>query len=235
MPKLRDGSKVRDARLTRIAQFDEKSRKFPIRKLLKGKEPRSRLWGCDLVLDQGEEGACVGAACTHELIAKPKPVRGLNMRFAREQVYWEAQKLDEWDGGSYPGAKPQYEGTSVLCGVKVLQKLGYIEEYRWSFSLDDLALAVGHVGPAILGLVWYDGMFEPHSCGYLHATGKASGGHAILCRGVNVKERYFVLHNSWGSKWGNGGTAKVSFADMAKLLKEEGEAVVPLVRRLLPR
>jgi len=175
----------------------------------------------------------VGASCAHELIAKPKPVRGITMKFAREQVYWEAQKIDPWPGGSYPGASPVYGGTSVLCGVKVLQKLGYIKEYRWSFSLSDLILAVGHIGPAILGLVWYEGMFEPHSCGYLHIGGKVSGGHAILCRGVNVKEGYFLLHNSWGAKWGKEGTAKVSFEEMQRLLKEEGEAVVPLVRALV--
>lgn len=231
MPKLRDGSKVRDLRLARLKQFDERSRKYPVRKLVKDLERRNRLWGCEIVLDQGEEGACVGAACTHELIARPKPIRGLDMRFARERIYWEAQKIDEWPGGSYPEAKPRYEGTSVLSGVKVLQRLGYIGEYRWSFALDDLVLAVGHLGPAILGLVWYDSMFEPHSCGYLHVAGKPSGGHAILCRGVNVTERYFVLHNSWGRKWGRDGTAKVSFDEMERLLAEEGEAVVPLVRK----
>jgi hypothetical protein len=230
--KLRDGTKVTDARLARLKQFDERSRKYPVRKLVSGQVPRSRTWGCDQVLDQGQEGACVGAACTHELIAKPKPVKGLNMKFAREQVYWEAQKNDPWNGGSYPGAKPVYEGTSTICGVKVLQKLGYIKEYRWSFSLNDLILAVGHIGPAVLGLNWYEGMFEPHSCGYLHVTGDLSGGHAILCRGVNVKAGYFLLHNSWGPKWGNNGTAKITFAEMDRLLKEEGEAVVPLVRTL---
>jgi C1A family cysteine protease len=175
----------------------------------------------------------VGFSCAHELIAKPKPVKGITAKFAREQVYWEAQKLDDWEGGSYPGASPKYEGTSTLCGVKALQKLGYIKEYRWSFSLEDLILAVGHIGPAILGLNWYEGMFEPHSCGYLHVTGKLSGGHAILCRGVNVKEGYFLLHNSWGKDWGDNGTAKVSFEEMRRLLKEEGEAVVPLVRSLV--
>ncbi len=228
--KLRDGSKVSDKRLARLVHFDKRSKKFPIRKLVAGQKPRTYTWGCDTVLDQGTEGACVGASCTHELIAKPKPIKGLNMKFAREQVYWEAQKIDDWAGGSYPGAKPSYEGTSVLCGVKVLQKLGYIQEYRWSFSMDDLILAVGHVGPAILGVNWYEGMFEPSSCGCLHVTGQLSGGHAILCRGVNVKEKTFLLHNSWGKAWGNNGTAKVTFEEMDRLIHESGEACIPLVR-----
>ena len=232
--KLRDGSKVADERLTRLVHFDERSRNYPVRKLLAKdqKQPRKRTWRCLQVLDQGVEGACVGAACTHELIARPKEVKGLNMKFARERVYWEAQKLDPWEGGAYPGAKPKYEGTSVLAGVKVLQQMGYVKEYRWAFGIDDLILAVSHIGPVVLGVVWYEGMFEPHSCGYLHITGKLSGGHAILCNGINPKEEYFTLHNSWGPKWGNTGEAKISFEEMRRLLKEDGEAVVPVVRAI---
>lgn len=227
---LKDASTVLDRRLARLKHFDERSRKYPVRRLVTGQTPRSRTWACSKVLDQGQEGACVGAACGHELIAAPKAVPDITMAWARENIYWEAQKIDPWVGGSYPDASPQYEGTSVLCGIKVLQRLGYIKEYRWSFSVSDLILAVGYVGPVVLGLNWYAGMFEPHDCGYLHVSGELSGGHAILCRGVNVKDRYFLLHNSWGKSWGNDGTAKISFDEMKRLLDEDGEAVVPVVR-----
>ena len=193
--KLRDGLKVRDGRLARIKLFDKKSRAFPIQAAVSGKEPRSYLWPCNTWLDQGTEGACVGFSLAHELIAKPAVVKGIDAKFAREKIYWEAQKIDPWEGGSYPGAKPKYEGTAVLAGVKVLQKLGYIEEYRWAFGLEDLILAVGHCGPAVLGIPWYEGMFDAQSCGQLHIGGEVAGGHAILCKGVNVKRKTFTLHN----------------------------------------
>lgn len=232
MVKLRDGSEVADPRLARIVQFDERSRQYPVRTTTpRGKKPRSYTWRCCEHFDQGSEGACVGFACTHELVARPAEVRHLSGDFARENVYWEAQKIDPWDGGSYPGASPRYEGTSVLAGVKVLKKLGYIDSYRWAFSLDELVMAVGYCGPAILGLPWYDGMFDPHSCGYLHVEGSMVGGHAILCKGVNVGDRTFTLHNSWGGTWGSGGDALVSWDEMDRLLHERGEAVVPMGRR----
>jgi len=232
MKKLRDGSKVQDARLARLKLFDKKSRKYPIRAAVEGKKPRSYLWACTKWLDQGTEGACVGFSLAHELIAKPSPVQGITAKFAIEQIYWEAQKADPWDGGSYPGAKPRYEGTAVLEGVKAVQRLGYIQEYRWAFGLDDLILAVGHCGPAILGIAWYEGMFDVHSCGQLHIGGEVSGGHAILCNGVDVKNKTFNLHNSWGPKWGVAGDAKISWVEMDRLLHEEGEACIPLRRRL---
>jgi hypothetical protein len=232
--KLRDGSEVADKRLARLVHFDKRSRKFPIRKTIAAKKPRSYSWSCGKHLNQGSEGACVGFSCTHELVARPSVVKSVTEKFAREQVYWEAQKIDPWEGGSYPGAKPRYEGTAVLAGVKILQQLGYIKEYRWAFGLDDLVMAVGYKGPAILGLNWYESMFEPHTCGYLHVSGEVAGGHAILCKAVNVPERYFVLHNSWGPAWGRDGDARISWDEMDRLLHEEGEAVVPLVRKSSP-
>lgn len=543
--KLRDGSEVADKRLARLVLFDKRSRKFPIRKTITAKKPRSFTWSCGKHLNQGVEGACVGFSCTHELIARPASVSGLAEKFAREQIYWEAQKIDPWEGGcvdeettcltmrgwlgpealnpgdeilgfdmslgqtrwatvervhryhmpyriwskrgialavtddhkwvvrsrvdggpyslvqttelksqhqfprsvpcadlpvdptvsndfveligwvmtegyyrhdsrhgtaveiyqktyeedvaalmdrlrvtstwvdkrtgcrtwsitgnlahqireaaperapslcwlrsltleqldllieisvhgdgseelpcdnrqgrqtflqkegiildswlaacvlagrpisrkgnkmgskknvdnwslrissgfvdvrgmemspylvgdvwcpqstlgtfvarransifitgnSYPGAKPRYEGTAVLAGMKILQQLGYIKEYRWAFGLDDLVMAVGYKGPVVLGLNWYESMFEPHACGYLHVSGDVAGGHVILCKAVNVPERYFVLHNSWGSEWGRGGDARISWEEMDRLLHEDGEAVVPVGRR----
>lgn len=230
---LRNGAVVQDARLNRLVQFDEKSRNFPIRAVLDASaKPRSYTWSCGVHLDQGVDGACVGFSMTHELSAKPKVISGLDAKFAKEKVYWEAQKIDEWSGGSYPGASPVYEGTSVLAGIKVLKKLGYVSEYRWAFGLNDLVLAVGHAGPAVLGLPWYDGMFDVHSCGHIHVTGAVAGGHAILCKGVNVKNKTFTLHNSWGSAWGNGGDALISWDEMDRLLHEQGEAVIPTVRAI---
>jgi hypothetical protein len=233
MPTLRDGSTVEDARFARIVQFDEQSRNYPVRATLDPSlSPRSYTWSCGEHLDQGAEGACVGFSLTHELIARPKVVTGVDAKFAREQIYWEAQRIDPWEGGSYPGAAPVYEGTSVLAGIKVLRALGYIKEYRWCFGLDDLVMAVGYKGPAILGVAWYDGMFDPHSCGHLHVTGSRIGGHAIMCKGVSVKNRTFTLHNSWGPAWGNGGDALISWDEMERLLHESGEAVIPLSRTL---
>lgn len=232
MAILKNGTYVDDPRLSRIPQFDERSRAFPIRAAFKGiTPPRSYTWRCDTYLDQGQEGACVGFSMVHELIARPVCI-DKDAQFAREGVYWEAQKIDPWEGGAYPGASPRYEGTSVLAGVKILKRLGFIEEYRWCFSLHDLVLAVGYRGPAILGINWYEGMFDTFPCGHIHVSGQVAGGHAILCKGVSVSRKTFTLHNSWGIAWGNGGDAYITWEEMERLLNEQGEAVIPLRRGL---
>ena len=234
---LKNGRVAKDPRLGRIPQFDPQSKLFSVSKLfaLVGQSPRSYTWDCPIVLDQGQEGSCVGHGIAHELAARPAPVRGMTHQFARERIYWEAQKIDEWAGGSYPGASPVYEGTSVLAGVKVAKKLGYFDRYHWALSFDDFVLGVGYQGPSVIGVNWWSGMFEPDAQGFLHRTGSIEGGHCILVVGVSINEQAFTVHNSWGESWGRRGRAKISFADMRALLSDEGEACFFDGRHTVPK
>lgn len=232
--KLRDNSTTSDQRLNRLVSFDERSKAFPVRGVISKAEqrkPRSRRWSISKVLDQGKEGACVGFAFSHDLIATPCPYPEIDDTFAKQTIYWEAQRIDEWEGGSYPDATPISEGTAVLAGVKVAQKLGYYREYRWAFGVDDLVLALGYVGPAVIGVNWYNGMYATESDGFISPSGGIEGGHAILVRGVDVKQQYFTLVNSWGKDWGTNGDCKLTYKAMARLLSEDGEACVPSRRR----
>lgn len=120
-----------------------------------------------------------------------------------------------------------YEGTSVLAGLKAGMERGWYQEFRWAFSLNDLILGVGHHGPAVLGVNWYDSLFNPDPDGMLHVSGNIAGGHSLLAVGVSIPRRKFRLHNSWGKSWGLLGDAFISFGDMERLLLEQGEAAFP--------
>lgn len=232
MIELRGGNTTEDRRLDRLVSFDERSRRYPIRSIVPEIGPkRGRTWFCDTVLDQGAEGACVGFACSHELICQPQVCKSVDGKFARERIYFEAQKEDEWEGGAYPGARPFYEGTSVLAGVKQLKKLGLIDEYRWAFSLEELIRGLYYEGPAILGVNWYEGMSETDRNGHIHKRGELRGGHAILARGFSKVYRRVKLHNSWGRSWGVDGWCWISFDDLAALLAENGEVCFPIGRK----
>ena len=210
--------------LDRAVEFDERSRAFPARTLVAARAPRSFTWRCDVTLDQGREGACVGFGWAHEAAARPKPVRGLTAADALA-VFRRSQELDQW-------APAAHDGSSVLAGAKAGTERGWYGEYRWAFGEPDLALAVGWAGPAVLGLNWYEGMFEPGPDGFLRRAGALAGGHCLLCVGYSVRRAAYRLHNSWGPGWGEGGRAWLTAADMATLLAEDGEACVPVVRRV---
>jgi hypothetical protein len=206
----------------RIVKFDQESRSYPIRSLVADKKPRSYTWRCLVNLDQGREGACTGFAVAHEAAAMPCEVTGINSAVAKA-VYQRAKELDEWPGENY-------EGSSVLAAIKAGLERGWYLEYRWAFGEEDLCLAVGYKGPAVLGINWYEGMGEPDHNGIIEPTGRILGGHAILCRGYSIKTKMYRLHNSWGRGWGVYGDCFISARHMAKLLEEQGEACIPVMR-----
>lgn len=211
-----------DRTLDRVPRFDDRSRRFTIREVVGDRPLRGRGWQVPARLDQGSEGACVGFGWAHELSAVPVKAQVDNR--SALLIYHAAQKIDEWEGESY-------SGTSVLAGAKVIQSLGHIGEYRWAFGLNDVLLALAYEGPVVLGLNWYTGMFEPDIKGLIHVTGDLEGGHCILAYGVSVAARTVQLHNSWGASWGLDGRCKITWEDLDRLLQEQGEACVPMLRK----
>ena len=217
--------------LDRIPEFDERSRAFPVRALLATapRQKRSYTWRCFDTLDQGALGMCVGCAWTAELAARPSEVRGLSIITAKA-IYLDAQHLDHWPGNSY-------EGTSVLAGVKAAQALhpGKISSYRWCFGIEDVLQTLSWLGPVVLGINWYQGMFTPDQDHVIKPTGGLAGGHAILANGINVRRKLVRLHNSWGRGWGLNGECFISFSDLERLLYEQGEACVAVGRSIEKR
>lgn len=254
---LKGGFTSHDRRLDRLVQFDVRSRGFGIMAAiepLEARNLRSYTWSVAGWLDQGTEGECVQYAICHELLARPVAVEPLTVAavLTSKQIYHPAQHDDYWDG-CYLGPRcpiepsnEQYEGTSVLAGIKAAAKLGFFGEYRWAFGVHELCAAVGYKGPAVIGVNWYTGMFNTDSDGFIHKTGRVEGGHAIIVYSIrcvwkagatgrtfgdlDLDKSYFVLRNSWGRGWGKDGNCKVSVRMMAELLAEDGECCIPVVR-----
>jgi hypothetical protein len=220
--------------LCRFAWFDDESRRYPVGELLDANQPlKSKTWRCTTYLDQERQGACTGFAVAHGLAAEPFAVRsGIDATFARDTVYGRAQELDPFAGGVYPGTRHTMPGGTILAAAKVLIELGLIAEYRWAFSVDDVVRTISQLGPVVLGIPWYEGMSGPACCGMLHPTGRRKGAHAILARGIDVRRKTILLHNSWGRDWGTRGTALLHWNDLAFLLdrSKQAEACV-LIKR----
>lgn len=198
---------------------DDRSRKFPVSAILDTHIPRSYTWRCDVHMDQGREGACVGFGTAHEIAARPK-VHPVTEILARA-IYTEAKKIDEWPGENY-------DGTSVLAGMKIAQRMGFYGGYRWAFTLNDALTAISRHGPAVIGVWWHEGMVFPDKDGLIRPTGSKVGGHCILVKGVSVTKKLIRLHNSWGPFWGAGGDAYMSWDDFGALLDDDGECAIPV-------
>lgn len=116
--------------------------------------------------NQGVEGRCVEFAVLRALSLFNRQRYDISSRWH----YHTAQRMDEWAGGSYPGAVPQYEGTSVRAGLEVVRQFGAIKSrwrgrpiapevaparvspgegiavYRWARSWDDVRAVLGVPG-----------------------------------------------------------------------------------------
>lgn len=219
---------ILDPRLGRRRQDDPRSLDFPIMALLQREAyriPRSKIWECKTVLDQGNEGSCVGHGFAHELISRPYPQRRVKGPDA-VKIYKAAQDIDEWPGNNY-------SGTSVLAGAKATMQLypGVMESYRWANTIQDIVATLGYYGPIVIGVNWYTGCYSADSEGLIHVSGSIAGGHCVLLNGVDVAKNRFLLTNSWGEGWGTQGKAWITFEDIDRLLHEGGDFCVPVNRR----
>jgi hypothetical protein len=221
----------------RAIRFDKKSVEYPIRALLPAnKEPRTKSWAY-VQLDQGKEGACAGFSATMEAAARPVPVFGSPIFYksfkksvepvnqVALEIYHRAKELDEWAG-------EDYSGTSVLGAVKAGTEKGWWKEYRWALgpgaeaAAQDVIMSLSYHGPVMMGTYWYAGMYDADANGYLNATGKKVGGHAWLLTAYDKEKDAVWTPNSWGGA----GQGWITRADLVKLLANDGEACIPVLR-----
>lgn len=250
---LRDGSEVQDIKLGRLIQYDERSKDYPVRPLLLGMAdrvktnqitPRSYRWNVNRYRDQGREGACVLFALGHKVIGKPQ--ERLNALNFDELIgyYRQAQLIDPWPETQ----EGKEEGTSVLAGVKTLQKADYFNSFRWIFGhkegLKDGILTLGYVSGLIMGSWWWSDMYNTDEKGFVSPTGQRVGGHAWYSYGIKIRDKnneytsdinkvsldntIVYNRNSWGPRWGIGGDFKLTLRDWNKLRLDQGEAVLPI-------
>jgi hypothetical protein len=201
---------------------DYRDKNYPVRTLIE-QAPKELLlarrryhfsqgwWG-----DQGNNPYCVGYGWTHWIEDGPVTHGGEPPCIDPVFLYREAQKVDEWPGESY-------EGTSVRAGAKVLQALGFISGYRWASNFQEWIDTILSVGPVVIGVNWYDDMFDPDPDGKIHIGGSLAGGHCIKSDAVNMDLEVIRLKNSWGRFWGVGGFCYISFKDAERLQREDGE------------
>ena len=82
-------------------------------------------------------------------------------------------------------------------------------------------------------------MYSTKPGGVVKVSGNVVGGHAILITGYvpkmrigNTTQEVFRWRNSWGRDYGVNGSGWIKYKDLEKLLSENGEACVPMQRRV---
>lgn len=156
---------------------------------------------------RGHLGTCVGHGWTAWRNAEPvMPTSPFDSSYAIT-AYDYAQSVDEWSD------TPPEEGTSVQAGAKAMVHDGALKDgYLWARTLSELVTWLGNYGTAVVGTLWYDGMFDPDGNGFVRPTGGIAGGHCYHVYGYEGFTSFSDLsgiklkfQNSWGEGWGVGG------------------------------
>lgn len=194
------------------------------------------------ILDQGQLGSCTGNALTGALGTDSAA------RTATAQVTVKADGKGIFTAGTYTldesfavlayelntrldGIKGQYKpddtgSSGPACG-KTAKALGLATGYTHAFAYDALRSAL-QTGPVLIGIPWYESMFEPQSDGRIvvDTTSGVAGGHELLVREYDAAGDRVWVDNSWGLSWGVKGRGYFNGADLRTLLADGGDVTV---------
>jgi hypothetical protein len=207
--------------------FHPENLNYPIRELLVARErPAVKLWPITapgFPLNQLQEGACVAHGWAGELAADPVRYR-ITQSWTWD--FWKyIQMVDKAMGNDFGG-----EGATVLAGAKAARNMGMVGTFRWALTLNDILDTAALFGPVVMGVNWYESMYDTDENGLLTIAGDIAGGHCILINGYYKEHPIFgecvQLMNSWGPTWGVGGVGYLRVPDLRRLRSEQGEFCV---------
>lgn len=218
-----------DPRLGRHVVHDSRSLRYAFRAAPRRKLSSVRHDVHIPILDQGNVGSCTGHAGTAAIASGEFWTAGRLVVKADAQsahayavdLYSQATELDPWPGQYVPDDT----GSDGLSIAKALQQRGLISGYQHALSLQDaLAALAGQV--VMIGSSWLAGMFDPGPDGRLTVSGAVAGGHEYALDEIDCERQRVWIRNSWGEGWGISGRAWMTWADLERLLADEGDCTV---------
>jgi hypothetical protein len=193
------------------------------------------------ILDQGATGSCTGQALTGALgtdaagrtasaqvsvTADSKGVFGAGVHTLDEDFAVRAYQLNtrlDNIAGEYP---PDDTGSTGLACGKTAKQLGLATGYTHAFTYDAFRSAL-QSGPVLIGIPWFQSMFDPKADGQLVVDlSTPVGGHEVMVREYDAATDEAWIDNSWGSSWGVKGRAYLKGADLRTLLAKGGDVTV---------
>jgi hypothetical protein len=208
-------------RLGRHIHFDERSRNYRV-PVTSSATIVTRTWARTVKpFDQGNLGSCTGNGAAGALATAPLFVKGKTYNEALAVKIYSRATVDDSIVGTYP---PTDTGSTVLAAMKACKDLKLASGYNWCFSLNDVLLTLSTIGPVDVGVNWYSGFDNPTAAGKVKISGSVRGGHSFEILGVDTKAKTVLAENSWGASWGLAGRFIFSWANLERLLSEQGEA-----------
>lgn len=175
------------------------------------------------IRNQGACGSCWAFAAVGVLEASNAIINGAQTDLAEQHALscsgggtcsggWYAPVYD-WLGGGQDDLQTEgkipYQAANKSCkaGGKTpyeLEAWGWVDPYAIQPSVDEIKAAMCKYGP-VAGAVTATSAFIAYSSGTFDENSSARINHAIVLVGWDDSRNAWLLRNSWGTNWGEGG------------------------------
>lgn len=195
---------------------------------------------CSPVEDQGQSNSCTANACVGALEYHQRRMGGAFTDISRLFVYYNARKMSDTQGQD-SGSFIHHVMASVLahgaCEEAIWPfDLGQVlqsppqQAYQNAMSHEAVQYARAPLGQPVIqalaaGLPVVFGTYAPSR--FYEEAGKTgimpspaerleppAGGHAMLIVGYDLPSKTWLIRNSWGPNWGEGGYFRAPFATL---------------------
>ncbi|MFD9004513.1 hypothetical protein ACFV0T_26730 [Streptomyces sp. NPDC059582] len=140
-------------------------------------------------------------------------------------LYSDATHRDQWNDQAWPSDDC---GSSGLGVAKALRARGLIDQYGHATTAEELCVLL-QTGPVLMGLPWREAWFEPVGPSALlddipdWESSPVAGGHEVCITaleqvaltgdgGLDYARTILRLQNSWGFRWGDSGSFRISLS-----------------------
>ncbi|MDP2854707.1 MAG: C1 family peptidase [Smithellaceae bacterium] len=182
------------------------------------------------VRDQGNCGSCwaFGSTAALEsriLITSHTPDKDLDLS---EQAMVSCDDENMGCSGGFPDSAMSYlktagipletdapynsgrTGITGACAATMQQNTYRVTGFEdVATSVEAIKNAIVQYGPLVTGFVIYTDFLSYQSGVYSHVTGVAEGGHMVAIVGYDDEEQAWIIKNSWGPDWGEGGYFRI--------------------------
>lgn len=189
------------------------------------------------IRDTGPEGTTVGFAIAYALQAAVKGNTQQSVTLSPRGIYILAKQYDEWPG-------EDYEGTSVIGGLKAVREIGAYLESDWPYEsktkpktarkasykissyselkgVEQILNALRERKIIVTTIQVTDDFDKTDNNGRVTVKLplKTMGAKAISIVGYNEKTAEFKFANDWGTAWGKDGFGIIKDTDLTRIMQ----------------